>query len=781
MATRATRCSGLLRATYLRQIGRPASLLGERRGKGNMSEYTGVAPGIQDAGNLTQPRRSLRPAAEAVGRADYTAAGRFIMAVLFGIAFALQSRAEVYIQCTNYPVFNGKAYVFTVTDTNALDGAGSFDWIMRNAVGPDTNVFIGPGIFATRGVWNGSWSRGDDATDRVHNKGFRVQDGCKITGMLNGTNPPTTLKLMDVVSTENTIMCPTTDFKKAYRNIAITNLILDCNAATLTTNWAYPKYLAAVRLLGRNLSVVGVTCTGASSQTNAGHQECFIVKLDGSPSTDNSTNDLVSGCVVTNFYNPTLEGTCSGIAMGTATPKHWISGLITGCAVYLNTNAAGEFCYNAGYSRSLVISNNYARGARGFNNDGGYNWGLVIVSNTFDIVSHTATGLLMIFDTSFCRVSGNTFNILNYGNSGIYICGKALQFKADGSTNYLIDHNLFYSPRTYSPVSAALHLARQVPIATHVDVEYNTINSHLSNRLSITNGYMYGNVTELGGAPLDFPPQPNPGWQFTASRADFFQDAKVDLILQRNNLDVALWSMDGASILSQTNTSPANGNGWTPFGSGDLNGDTRSDLFFWLPRYNQMGYWLLDDNVVSLHGDFKPSTVAGGFQPMAVGDFNHDLKPDIVLQNTNTGAIKVVLLDGLSPVRTVDLSLSPARYWKVAGTGDFDLDGNTDILLQRDQPGNAADGDLMIWYLDGVTYRTSQTLTHWLDPEYRVVATAHFNPNTVTNYTDLVFQYAWRTQYGGDIKMQYMTGTTTSGSPITVARSFGLLKVCGPK
>jgi hypothetical protein len=320
-----------------------------------------------------------------------------------------------------------------------------------------------------------------------------------------------------------------------------------------------------------------------------------------------------------------------------------------------------------------------------------------------------------------------------------------------------------------------------VPIATHVDVEYNTINSHLSNRLSITNGYMYGNVTELGGAPSDFPTQPNPGWQFSPCRGDFFQDAKVDLILQSNNLDVVLWSMDGYNILSRTNTFPGNANGWTLFGSGDINGDTRSDLFLWLPGDNQVGYWLLDDNMGFVYAGFKPSQLPSGFQPMAAGDFNHDLKPDIVLQNTNTGGIKVLLLDGINVVSTNDLSSSPASYWKVAGIGDFDLDGNTDILLQRDQPGNAADGDLMIWYLNGVTYRTNQTLTHWLDPEYRVVATAHYNPNTATNYTDLVFQYAWRTNYSGDIKMQYMSGATTNGSAFTVARGFGALKVCGPK
>ena len=705
---------------------------------------------------------------------------RRILILFLGIGFAIQSYADVYIQCRDYPVFNGKVYLFTVTDTNALDGKGSFDWIMRNAVGPNTNVFIGPGIFATRGVWNGSWGRGDDATDRTQNKGFRVQDGCRITGTSNRINPPTTLRLMDVFSKQNTIMASKTDLTKAYEHIAITNLILDCNAPTLTTNWAYPKYLAALRLLGQNISVVDVTCTGASGLTNKGVDECFIFKIDASPETRISTNNLISGCIVTNYYDPTLNTPCSGIGMYSGSSTFWIQGLITGCKVYLNTNGGGEFCYNSYYTRSLVLSNNYARvGQRGLNNDSGYNHGMLIVSNRFDLPSYSSIGLFMFWDTSFCRIYGNTFNILNYSVSGILISGQALESADDGSTNYLIDHNLFYSPQAYPAVSAAFHLARQAPIATHVDIEYNTINSHLSNRMNITNGYMYGNVTELGGAPLDFPPQPNPGWQFSPCRGDFFQDTKVDLILQSNNLDVVLWSMDGCNILSKTNTS--NGNGWTPFGSGDINGDTHSDLFLWLPGYNQVGYWLLDNNVLFVHGDFRPSQLPIGFQPMAVGDFNHDLKPDIVLQDTNTGRIKVLFLDGFNVASTHDLSSSPASYWKVAGTGDFDLDGNTDILLQRDQPGNPADGDLMIWYLNGVTYCTSKTVTHWLDPEYRVVATAHYNPNTVTNYTDLVFQYGWRTNYGGDIKMQYMRGAARNGSPLTVGRSFGSLKVCGPK
>src|SRR5690349_11957992 len=98
--------------------------------------------------------------------------------------------------------------------------------------------------------------------------------------------------------------------------------------------------------------------------------------------------------------------------------------------------------------------------------------------------------------------------------------------------------------------------------------------------------------------------------------------------------------MYGCNIFSHTNISAVNANGCTLFGSGDINGDTRSDLFFWLPGDNRVGYWLLDNNVGFVYADLNPPQVANGFQPMAVGDFNHDLTPDVVLQNTNTGAIK---------------------------------------------------------------------------------------------------------------------------------------------
>src|SRR5204863_6084240 len=69
------------------------------------------------------------------------------------------------------------------------------------------------------------------------------------------------------------------------------------------------------------------------------------------------------------------------------------------------------------------------------------------------------------------------------------------------------------------------------------------------------------------------------------------------------------------------------------------------------------------------------------WQILGVGDLDGDGKADLLLQNTQTGAINAWLMNGAS-IRAGSgniTTLSPTR-WSFAGIGDVDGDGTADVV-----------------------------------------------------------------------------------------------------
>jgi hypothetical protein len=137
-------------------------------------------------------------------------------------------------------------------------------------------------------------------------------------------------------------------------------------------------------------------------------------------------------------------------------------------------------------------------------------------------------------------------------------------------------------------------------------------------------------------------------------------------------------------------------------------------------------------------------------------------------------------MDGITYLQSALLSPSyPSDvHWKVVGTGDFNHDGNTDIVMQYQNATNVANGQLGVWYMNGIT-ETNAVLLNPMYPDntnLQVVATADFNSDL---NTDLLFQNK-SSQWGGALTMWYMNGTNKVGSSLTPTNP-GSLNVCGPK
>src|ERR1039458_2735946 len=80
---------------------------------------------------------------------------------------------------------------------------------------------------------------------------------------------------------------------------------------------------------------------------------------------------------------------------------------------------------------------------------------------------------------------------------------------------------------------------------------------------------------------------------------------------------------------------------------------------------------------------------------VGTGDFNGNGNTDILWRDT-AGAVAIWFMNGTTVTSISALGNVPTN-WTVVGTGDFNGDGNTDILW-RDTA-----GDVGIWLMNGTT------------------------------------------------------------------------------
>jgi hypothetical protein len=80
---------------------------------------------------------------------------------------------------------------------------------------------------------------------------------------------------------------------------------------------------------------------------------------------------------------------------------------------------------------------------------------------------------------------------------------------------------------------------------------------------------------------------------------------------------------------------------------------------------------------------------------VATGDFNADGDSDILFQNTD-GTVAIWEMSGIGISAAAQLG-NPGSQWHVVGAGDYNGDGHADILFQNN------DGSAAIWEINGLT------------------------------------------------------------------------------
>ena len=191
-----------------------------------------------------------------------------------------------------------------------------------------------------------------------------------------------------------------------------------------------------------------------------------------------------------------------------------------------------------------------------------------------------------------------------------------------------------------------------------------------------------------------------PGKDWVAKdTGDFNDDGKSDILLQNANDGTCyIWELNGTSqLVGNGYVGWTPGKDWVAKGTGDFNGDGKGDILLQNANDGTCYIWELNGTSQLAGNGYVGWTPGKDWVAKGTSDFNGDGKGDILLQNANDGSCYIWELDGTNPlVGNGFVGWLPGKEWAAKGTGDFNGDGKSDILLQ-----NATDGTCYIWELNG--------------------------------------------------------------------------------
>ena len=235
---------------------------------------------------------------------------------------------------------------------------------------------------------------------------------------------------------------------------------------------------------------------------------------------------------------------------------------------------------------------------------------------------------------------------------------------------------------------------------------------------------------------------------------DINKDGKHD-ILWRNyiNGETHLWSMDGGTRLGAVEIPDYLDMAWHPVAMADFNNDDNLDIvwrYHWLNNTGHNRIWLM-------HGNTRISEVGiervedNNWHIVGTGDFNLDGNADILWRNYASGENVIWNMKDTSRDNSITLEKQTDLNQRIVGTGDFNGDAKSDILWR-----NAATGQLNIWFMDGTTKSSVQTISSSLDLNWSVAGTGDMNND---GKSDII----WRNLATGGNTTWLMNGATKSG------------------